>query len=56
MKTQISWSKANNERWAQLDDILSSTLKNCNSQTERLNLLQNTIYNETTNMWPLSTT
>ena len=46
VKTPIAWGKANDERWAQLDDVVSSKLKKCNSLTERLDLLQNTIYNE----------
>ena len=40
LKTPIAWGKANDERWAQLDDVVSSELKNCNSLTERLDLLQ----------------
>ena len=46
VKTTIAWGKANDERWAKLDDVVSSKLKKCNSLTERLDLLQNTIYNE----------
>ena len=46
VKTPIAWGKANDERWAKLDDVVSSKLKKCNSLTERLDLLQNTIYNE----------
>ena len=46
VKTPIAWGKTNDERWAQLDDVVSSKLKNCNSLTERLDLLQNSIYNE----------
>ena len=42
--------KANDERWAQLDDIVYSKLKNCNSLTEWLDL-QNTIYNEAANIF-----
>ena len=41
VKTLIAWGKANDERWVQLDDIVYSKLKNCNSLTERLDLLQN---------------
>ena len=33
MKTLIAWGKANDERRAQLDDIVYSKLKNCNSFT-----------------------
>ena len=44
MKTAIAWGKANDQRWAQLDDIISSKLKNWNSQTQQLDLLQNAIY------------
>ena len=51
MKTPIAWGKANDERWAQLDDVVYSKLKNCNSLTERLDLLQNTIYNEAANIF-----
>ena len=43
MKTPIAWGKANNERWIQLDYIVYSKPKNCNSLTERLDILQNTI-------------
>ena len=50
VKTLIAWSKANDEHWAQLDDIVYSKLKNCNSLTERLDL-QNTIYNEAANIF-----
>ena len=50
MKTPIAWGKANDERWAQLDDIVYSKLKNCNSLTEWLDL-QNTIYNEAANIF-----
>ena len=46
VKTPIAWGKANDEHWAQLDDIVYSKLKNCNSLTEQLDLLQNTIYDE----------
>ena len=31
VKTPIAWGKANDQRWAQLDDVVSSKLKNCNS-------------------------
>ena len=41
VKRPIAWGKANDERWVQLDDIVYSKLKNCNSLTERLDLLQN---------------
>ena len=34
VKTLIPWGKANDERWAQLGDIVSSKLKNCKSLTE----------------------
>ena len=54
MKTPIAWGKANDEHWAQLDDIVSRKLINCNSLTEWLDLLQNTIYNEATNIFGLS--
>ena len=33
MKTLIAWGKANDERRAQLDDIVYSKLRNCNSFT-----------------------
>ena len=46
VKTPIAWGKVNDENWAQLDDVVSSKLKNCNSLTEQLDLLQNAIYNE----------
>ena len=51
VKTPIAWGKANDKRWAQLDDAVSSKLKKCNSLTERLDLLQNTIYNEAANIF-----
>ena len=51
MKTPIAWGKANDKHWAQLDDVVSSKLKTCNSLTERLDLLQNTIYNEAANIF-----
>ena len=51
VKTPIAWGKVNDERWVQLDDIVSSKLKNCNSLTERLDLLQNAIYNEAANIF-----
>ena len=51
VKTLIAWGKANDERWVQLDDIVYSKLKNCNSLTERLDLLQTTICNEATNIF-----
>ena len=44
MKTPIARGKTNDERWVQLDDIVYSKLKNCNSLTDRLDLLQTTIY------------
>ena len=44
VKTLIALGEANGEHWVQLDDILYSKLKNCDSLTERLDLLQNTIY------------
>ena len=50
MKTPIAWGKANDERWVQLDDIVYSKLKNCNS-LKWLDLLQNTIYNEAANIF-----
>ena len=51
VETPIAWGKANDERWVQLDDIVYSKLKNCNSLTEWLDLLQNTIYNEAANIF-----
>ena len=51
LKTPIAWGKANDERWAQLDDIVYRKLNNCNSLTEWLDLLQNTIYNEAANIF-----
>ena len=54
VKTPIAWGKANDEHWAQLDDVVSSKLKNSNSLTELLDLLQNPTYNEAANIWPLS--
>ena len=51
MKTPIAWGKANDERWAQLDDTVYRKLNNCNSLTEWLDLLQNTIYNEAANIF-----
>ena len=50
VKTPIASGKANDKGWAQLDDV-SSKLKNCNSLTERLDLLQNAIYNEAANIF-----
>ena len=34
LKTPIAWGKANDERWAQLDDTIYRKLNNCNSLTE----------------------
>ena len=51
VKTPIAWGKANNGSWAQLDDVVSSKLKKCNSLIERLDLLQNAIYNEAANIF-----
>ena len=51
IKTRIAWGKVNDERCAQLDDIVYSKLKNCNSLREQLDLLQNTIYNDATNIF-----
>ena len=51
IKTPIAWGKVNDERCAQLDDIVYSKLKNCNSLREQLDLLQNTIYNDATNIF-----
>ena len=48
VKTLIVWGKGNDECWALLDDVVS---KNCNSLTERLGLLQNTMYNEAANIF-----
>ena len=31
VKTPIAWGKANDKHWAQLDDVVSSKLKSCNS-------------------------
>ena len=50
-KTPIAWGRANDERWAQLENVVSSKLKNCNSLTERLDLLQNATYNEAANIF-----
>ena len=50
MNIPIAWNKANDEYWAQLDDIVYSKLKNCNSLTEQLDLPLNTIYNEAANI------
>ena len=50
MKTPIAWGKVNDDYWVQLHDIVYSKLKSCNSLTERLNLLQNTIYNNAANI------
>ena len=46
VKTPMALRKANDECWAQLDNAVSSKLKNCNSLAERLDLLQNLIYKE----------
>ena len=51
VKIPIAWGKANDERWAQLDDVVSSKLKSYNSLTEQLDHLQNTIYNEAANIF-----
>ena len=45
VKTSIVWGQANDKPWAQLDDVVSRKLKTCNSLIERLDLLQNTVYN-----------
>ena len=50
MKTPIAWGKANGKHWTQLYDV-SYKLKNCNSLTERPDLLQNVIYNEAANIF-----
>ena len=50
VKTPIAWGKARDEHWAQLD-IVYRKLKNCNSLTEVLDLLQNTIYSEAVNVF-----
>ena len=44
VKTLIARGKTNDERWVQLDDIVYSKLKNCNCLTERVDLLQTTMY------------
>ena len=44
MKTPIAWGRANDKHWVQLDDVVSRKRKSCNSLTERVDLLQNTIY------------
>ena len=54
VKTPIAWGKANDEHWTQLDDIVSSKLINCNSLSEWLDFLQNTIYNEAANIFGYS--
>ena len=51
VKTPIAWDKGNDERWAQLDFIVYSKLKNCNSLTEWLEPLQNAVYNEAANIF-----
>ena len=51
VKTPIAWGEANDECWAQLDVIVSSKLINCNSLTERLDLLQNILYSEAANIF-----
>ena len=51
VKTPIAWDKGNDEHWAQLDFIVYSKLKNCNSLTERLVPLQNAVYNEAANIF-----
>ena len=51
LKTLIASGKANDEDWAQLDDIVYSKLKNFNSLIAQLDLLQNTIYKEAANIF-----
>ena len=51
VKTPIAWDKGNDEHWAQLDFIVYSKLKNCNSLTEQLVPLQNAVYNEAANIF-----
>lgn len=49
-KTPISWGNMIDDRWTQLDssvsEILSNRLRFCNSLSEKVQLLEDTIYNE----------
>ena len=54
VKILTVWGKVNDERWTQLDDVVTSKLKKCNSLTERLDLLQNSTYNEQANIFGYS--
>ena len=45
IKTAIAWGKTNDKCWAKLKDIVSSKLKNCNTVTEQLEILQNVVCN-----------
>ena len=54
VKILTVWGKVNDERWTQLDDVVTSKLKKCNSLTERLDILQNSTYNEQANIFGYS--
>lgn len=54
VKILTVWGKVNDERWTQLDDVVTSKLKKCNSLTEQLDLLQNSTYNEQANIFGYS--
>ena len=50
-KTPIALGKANDERWAELDDVVSRKMKKCNSLKEPLDFLQHLIYYEAANIF-----
>ena len=45
-KTPIAWGIMKDDRWSALDNAVVSKLHSCNSLSERLKLLEDTIYAE----------
>ena len=46
LKTPIAWGKMNDERWFKLDDLVSNKLNKKGSLSDKISLLENTIYSE----------
>ena len=53
VKTPIEWGKMKDERWSELDNAVASKLHPCNTLSERVQLLEETIYEEASKIFGL---
>ena len=53
-KTPIAWGKMNDDRWSTLDNAVGSKLQKCRSLSDRVDLLQDSIYQEASKIFDLA--